>query len=184
LYAGEEIEITGAEDLVIKNIPMDSISFNWNEFTKAENKKLMKFYSKRDVFLAKIASVAFWFGLVLSLFIMFTGPSPLNYILAGIYGVVLILRFLGVKPKKPGVIVEKETGYPLSFGLVKIFSAALQKEVGHAVIGKTGRYYVLVPKGEYYVEIQKKVGEDLYQSAYKSGPFEAKKGFIGRNFEV
>ncbi|MEZ4103140.1 MAG: carboxypeptidase-like regulatory domain-containing protein [Candidatus Paceibacterota bacterium] len=57
LYQGEEIEIVGEEDLVVKNIPMDSLSFNWNEFEKSKNAGLMKFYSKRDLFLAKIANI-------------------------------------------------------------------------------------------------------------------------------
>lgn len=184
LYFGADIEITGTESLVINNIAMDSTSFNWNEFEKAKNKQLMKFYSKRDVFLARIAEVSFWGGLVFSVALLFIGPGTLNYVLFGIYAFVLILRFLGVKPKKPGYVVETVTGFPLSFGLVRIFSAKLGKEVAHAVISKTGRYYALVPKGEYYLSIDKKVGEDEYREVYKSDIIKTKKGFIGESFKV
>lgn len=184
LYDGQEIDIAGEESLVIKNVPMDSTSFNWNEFEKAKNKKLMKFYSKRDVLIARVAEIAFWAGLVCSLIILYLGPSELNYVLSGVYVAVLVLRFFGVKPKRPGYIVEAGTGFPLSFGLLKVYSARLQKEVAHAVIGKTGKYYVLVPNGEYYVKIEKKIGEDTYQEVRVSDPFMVKKGFIGKNFKV
>lgn len=184
LYDGSEINITGEESLVIKNIPMDSTSFNWNEFEKAKNKKLMKFYSKRDVLMARVAEIAFWAGFVCSLIVLYAGPSKLNYILSAVYLVVLILRFLGVKPKRPGYVVETGTGFPLSFGILKIYSKALKKEIAHAVIGKTGKYYVLVPNGEYYVKIEKKIGEDRYEEVGTSDSFIVKKGFIGRNFKV
>ena len=144
----------------------------------------MKFYSKRDVFLARIAEVSFWGGFVFSVALLFIGPGTLNYVLFGIYAVVLVLRLLGVKPKKPGYVTEKATGFPLSFGLIRIFSANLGTEVAHAIISSTGRYYALVPKGEYYVSIEKKVGEDEYREVYKSTSFKATKGFIGENFKV
>lgn len=184
LYFGAGIEISGTESLVINNIPMDSTSFNWNEFEKSTNKRLMKFYSKRDVFLARIAEVSFWGGFVFSVALLFIGPGMLNYVLFGIYAAVLALRLLGVKPKKPGYVTEKATGFPLSFGLIRIFSANLGTEVAHAIISPTGRYYALVPKGEYYVSIEKKVGEDEYREVYKSAPLKAAKGFIGENFNV
>ncbi len=184
LYDGSEIEISGEENILIKNVPMDSGSFNWNEFQKSENKQLMKFYSKREIFLAHIAGVAFWGGLVSSLVLLVTGPSTLNYILLGVYAAVFILRLFGVKPKKPGYVSEAGSGFPLSFGLVKVYSKALKKEIAHAIIGKTGKYYVLVPNGEYYVKIEKKIGEDEYKEIYTSETFRVKKGFIGQNFEV
>ena len=182
LYFSEKIEIRGEEELVIRNIPMDSESFNWNEFEKANNKRLMKFYSKRELFLARIATGAFWIGLIVSFALLVTTPSTLNYILCGVYALVLVLRSLGVKPKKPGYVSEKETGFPLSFGIVKIFSTAMGREVAHAVIGKTGKYYALVPNGEYYVKIQKKVGEDEYVEVLTSPSFTVKKGYIGKKF--
>jgi Tol biopolymer transport system component len=184
VYDGQEIEIAGEEDLLIKNLPMDSKNFNWNEFEKARNKQLMKFYSKREIFLANIAGVAFWGGLISSLLLLYTGPSPLNYILLGVYAFVLLLRLCGIKPKKPGYVVESQTGFPLSYGIVRIFSTALNQEIAHAVIGKTGKYYILVANGDYYAKIERKVGEDAYEEVFTSLPFRVKKGFIGNNFTI
>lgn len=184
LYNGEDIEILGEESLMVKNVPMDNESFNWNEFEKSKNGKLMKFYSKREILLANIAGVAFWGGLVSSVALLLVGPTTLNYILLGVYGFVFVLRIFGIKPKKLGYVLDSKTGIPLSYGLVKIFSKELNREVAHTVIGKTGKYYVLVPNGDYYVTIDKKVGEDSYKQIYKSEPFHVKKGFVGQNFNL
>lgn len=184
VYMGSEVEINGEDDLVIKNIPMDSERFNWNEFEKTTNKKLMKFYSKRDIFFSNIATVAFWSGAVSSIVLLIINTTKINYILFGVYVFIFILKIFGLKPKKPGYVFDKETGFPLSYGLVKVFSTSLQKEIAHTVIGKTGKYYVLVPNGEYYLTISKKTGEDSYEEVFRSESMNIKKGFIGRNFNI
>ncbi len=184
LYFQEEVTISNQDDLLIRNIPMDSQSFNWNEFEKAKNKNLMKFYSRRDLFLAKTASVLFILGIVSSLVLMFMTPVPINFIILCFYGVVLILRAFGVRPKKPGYVIEKETGFPLSFGIIKIFSAEIGREVAHVVIGKTGKYYTLVPNGEYYMQIMKKTGEDTYEKVFQGEDFAVRGGYIGKVFKV
>ncbi|MEZ4103141.1 MAG: hypothetical protein R3B55_01040 [Candidatus Paceibacterota bacterium] len=88
----------------------------------------------------------------MSVVLSFIGPSLLNTILLCVYALVLILRIFGVRPKKPGYITESQTGNPLSFGIFRVFSASLNREISHSVIGKTGKYYSLVPNGEYYVK--------------------------------
>lgn len=184
LYFQEEVIINNQDDLLIKNIPMDSQSFNWNEFEKAKNKNLMKFYSKRDLFFAKIASLVFILGIISSLVLMLITPAPINFIILGIYGLVLILRAFGIRPKKPGYVIEKETGFPLSFGIIKIFSAEIGREVSHTIIGKTGKYYTLVPNGEYYMQIMKKTGEDSYEKVFQTDTFAVRGGYIGKVFKI
>lgn len=184
LYFSEEVTINNQDDLLIKNIPMDSLSFNWNEFEKGKNKNLMKFYSRRDLFLAKTARILFVLGTVSSVVLLFIAPAPINFIILGIYGVVLILRAFGVRPKKPGYVVERESGFPLSFGLVKVFSADLDREVAHAVIGQTGKYYILVPNGEYYMQIMRKTGEDAYEKVLRTETVAVRGGYIGKVFRI
>lgn len=184
LYFGEEIEILGEDDLLIKNIPMDSTNFNWNEFEKSQNKSLMKFYSQSELFIARFASVLFWGGLIVSIALLFGSPTTLNYVLFGVYALALVLRGLGIKPKKPGYVVERATGFPLSFGVIKVYSESTNTEIAHTVISKTGKYYVLVPKGRYYLSILKKVGEDEYAPVFKSEAMSVKKGYIGDRVKV
>lgn len=184
LYFNEEVEVVDEETIIVKNIPMDSTSFNWNEFEKSKNKKLMKFYSKRDLFLARISDFTFYAGIVFSLVMMFKAPAPLNYIIFGVYVVVITLRLFGVKPKKPGYVIDKDTGEPISFGIMRVFSKALNREVAHSVISETGKYYSLVPNGEYFVKIQKKTGEDSYEDISTTDSFKVTGGYIGKVLKV
>lgn len=183
LYFNEYVEIKSEEDILIKNIPMDAVNFNWNEFEKGNNKKLMKFYSKRELFFANISSVTFYAGVVSSIFLMFTAPAPINLIIFGIYVVVFLLRLFGLRPKKPGYVFDA-SGFPLSFGIIKIFSAGLSREVAHVVIGKTGKYYSLVPNGEYYMKVLKKTGEDQYIDIHTTEIFKVSEGYIKEKVNV
>lgn len=177
LYFGEQVEVKEKEDVIFKNIPMDAVNFNWNEFEKAKNKKLMKFYSKRDLFFARIATVLFVSGLVSSVVLFFLNNSVLNSIVLSLYVLIIVLRFFGIKPKTAGGVFDKD-GYPLSFSIVRLFSSSLKKEVAHGVVGKTGKYYMLAPNGDYYIKVSKKTGEDSYEDVFTSADIKVSGGFV------
>ncbi len=184
LYFGENIKVD-AEDMIInKNIPMDALNFNWNEFEKTKNKKLMKFFSRTELFLARIAKIIFIAGFIASFLLIFLEPKMWNYIILAVYVTIFILSLLGVRPRKPGFILERETGYPLSFAIITVFSALLNREIAHTVVGKTGKYHILVPKGKYYLKLQKKTGENSYEEIYTSDVFKARKGYIDKTIKV
>lgn len=184
LYFGGTVSIEEEDEIINKNIPMDAVNFNWNEFEKARNKKLMKFFSRTELFLSRIAKVIFIAGLIASIILVYIDPSVLNLVILGIYLVILILSFFGIKPIKPGFVFERENGFPLSFAIITVFSAALNREVSHAVVGKTGRYHVLVPRGNYFIKLKKKTGEDSYEEVYTSPTFKAKKGYINKIIKI
>ncbi len=184
LYFGGSINVEREDEIINKNIPMDALNFNWNEFEKAKNKRLMKFFSKGELFLSRIGHVLFAAGFISSILLSYFEPRLLNHLVLGLYIAILALALWGVRPKKPGFVVEKETGMPLSFGILSVYSALLQKEISHAVVGKTGRYYMLVQKGEYYLTLRKKTGENSYEEIFKSEPFSARKGYINKTLRV
>ena len=184
LYFNETIELKEEGEVLIKNIPMDATNFNWNEFSKNQNRELMKFYSQTEVFMSHVSNVLFYAGIFTSVVLIFTSPSPINIIVFGIYAVIFILRIFGVKPKKPGNVSEKDTGYPVPLSIMRIFSADLDREISHAVVNKNGKYYSLVPDNNYYVKISEKVGEDEYKEIYTSPEFKVKGGYIGKRFKI
>jgi archaellum component FlaF (FlaF/FlaG flagellin family) len=177
LYFGDSIELTEKEGVIYKNIPMDAINFNWNEFAKAENKKLMKFYSKRDLFFARIAKTLFITGLLCSLILFIVDNSLLNTVILSLYALILVLRIFGVKPKQSGYAYDTD-GTPLSYGIIKLFSSELNREVGHTVIGKTGRYYMLAPNGNYYMKVFRKTDETSYEDILITDTFRVKGGYV------
>lgn len=184
LYFGETFNWDKDDEVVAKNIPLDNISFNWNEFEKENNKKLMKFFSKTEIFISKIANTAFIVGFIFSTIAAFFKPSVFNIVILSIYVVVFLLSLFGIKPQKPGFVYDGKSGFPLSFGIIRVFSATLQREVSHTIIGKTGRYFSLVPNGSYYLEIERKVGEDKYEKVFRSEIFTVKKGHINKNISI
>ena len=52
------------------------------------------------------------------------------------------------------------------------------------VTDKFGRYYILVPKGKYYLSIEKKNNDGSYSLVHTSSVIDAKKGIINKNFEI
>lgn len=183
LYYGEEIKIEKPNQVLAKNIPMDAINFNWNEFTKAKNQKLMRFFRKRQVFLAKLSNTLFMIGFIFSIISFFIARTDLNTLILSIYVLFFVLNMLGVYPKRPGYIMQKD-GTVLGFSIVRIFSATLDREIKKVVANKFGSYYALVPKGKYYVRIDKKISEDEYETVYESGTFKTSKGFIDKTWKV
>jgi hypothetical protein len=53
-----------------------------------------------------------------------------------------------------------------------------------AVCDVHGRYYCIVPKGDYYVDIDRKNPDGTYSKAYESPLLSGRSGVLNRNFEV
>ena len=49
---------------------------------------------------------------------------------------------------------------------------------------KNGKYFCLIPNGNYYVKIEKKNSNGDYTHVLTSEPIEIKKGYLDINFEV
>ncbi len=182
LYFGESIMV-GAGEVISKNIPMDPIGFDWNEFMKNKN-KMLKYYSARDQFLKKCNDILFKIGFVVALIALWAAPHPYNIAIFALYVVLVVLRRFGLKPRQFGHVTEKETGSPLSFAVVSIISVVLGKQIAQKVADKFGRYYCLVPEGRYQVKIQKKNADESYEDVYLSPVLTEKNGIIDERFEV
>jgi hypothetical protein len=188
LYFGGNIEILAGGGAIIKNIPLDPIKFDWNEFAK-KNKNLMKFYSKWDVILRKIYDFSFVIGFLVALVAFIFAPYPFNTIVAVLYLFLLLLRVLGLKPKTYGYVSEKTTGIPLSFAIIRVFLPApdggLGKEIASKPADQYGRYYCLVPPGKYYVKIEKKQEDGSYFPVYTSQIIDStRRGIIREKFSI
>lgn len=184
LYFGENIEIKQDGQAIIKNIPMDPLRFDWNEFAKRD-KKLMKFYSKIDIILRKIFDLFFVAGFIVALVAYFSVPYPYNLIILIIYLALLFLRTIGIKPKAYGSILSSIDGNPLSFSILRVIMPDSNVEVAHKVADKYGRYYCLAPKGKYYIKIEKKNDDGSYSLIYTSPLIDvSRKGIIKKIFKV
>ena len=184
LYFGEDIIIKKSGETILKNIPLDPIKFDWNEFAK-KNKNLMKFYSKWDVVLRKIYDFVFYIGLVVAVIAFIFAPYPYNLVIMLLYLALLLLRIFGLKPKTYGYIVDKATEVPLSFPIVRVVESDSNKEIASKSADRYGKYYCLVPPGKYYVKIEKKNEDGSYSLAYTSPTIDVShKGIIKERFKI
>lgn len=183
LYFGQTIEIKQDGQTITKNIPMDPLKFDWNEFAKRD-KKLMKFYSRLDVIMRQIFDLFFVVGFAVAIVAYFSAPYPYNLIILIIYLLLLFLRLIGIKPKAYGRISSEASKDPLSFAVLRVLMPGSNIEVTHKIADKYGRYYCLVPKGKYCVKIEKKNNDGSYSEVFTSQTVDASSGIIKNNFKV
>ena len=181
LYFGDYLHIAEGETIA-KNIPMDAINFDWNEFAK-NKKQIFNFYSKKEVMFARISSFFFVAGAILAVLALFIAPEPYNLIIFGLYVLLFILRRVTFKKKARGKLIDKN-GDPLSFALIRVFGANTNVEIAHKVADKMGRYFCLIPNGQYYVQVENKNPDESYSVVYKSETLEIKNGILNKVFNV
>jgi len=182
LYFSEIIEVKDG-GVITKNIPMDPIKFDWNEFAK-KDQKLMKFFSRRELWVARISNLLFAFGFIVTLISVIVSPVIYNIVIFALYLIMFVLRKTVLKPRAFGNVRQKETKNPLSFAIIRVFFAGSDHEVIHKVADKTGKYYCLVPNGTYYTKIENKNPDESYTLIHTSEPIEVKSGHINKKFEV
>jgi sugar lactone lactonase YvrE len=177
LYFGEELTITQEGETITKNIPMDSLSFDWNEFAKTKM-NVNKFTRQKDITWAKLSKLVFVIGALVSIIAVVAAPQPYNYIIVGFYFLAYILNFIVFKSKKSGTLTEKDTRAPLSFAIVKIYREGETVPLTKKIADKFGAYYALVPRGNYYISVEKKMDDGTYVEIFRSGVAEIKSGVI------
>ena len=98
---------------------------------------------------------------------------------------MLILRVFGFKPKPCGRIIDKATGIPLSFAIIRVILSDSNVEITSKSADKYGKYYCLVPPGKYRIKIEKKNQDGSYSLAYTSKIIDVShKGIIKENFDI
>ena len=182
LYFGEELLADEFGEVVKRNIPMDPENFDWNEFAK-KNMKINRFYSRWDLITSKISNVVFPVGFVLAFLALIFAPAPYNIIMFGLYVVIFLLKIFGVKPKTFGRIIDK-TGKPLPYAIVKVLSKSLGEEILSKVTDQYGKYYCLVPNGDYQIKIDQKNPDESYTPVFTSGDIHVTEGIINQNFTM
>jgi hypothetical protein len=183
LYFGEELTITQEGETITKNIPMDSLSFDWNEFAKTKM-NVNKFTRQKDITWAKLSKLVFVIGALVSIIAVIAAPQPYNYIIVGFYFLAYILNFIVFKSKKSGTLTEKDTNTPLSFAIVKIYREGETIPLTKKIADKFGSYYVLVPRGNYYISVEKKMDDGTYTEIFRSGIVNIKNGVINERLII
>ena len=182
LYFGDLFHVLAGE-VINKNIPLDPVSFDWNEFVKGKG-DYFKLFTSREILRSKIIHYIYMAGFIMSIFYLIFYPSILNILVPILY---LAINFFGrywTGKHKVVSIKNAVTNEPISFAIVRIFYADLDQEIKRVVADMVGRFYLLVRPGTYYLTIDHKQPDGTYARIYKSPVTELKKGVWKENILI
>ncbi len=183
LYFGEHFMVAKAGDVIYKNIPMDPEHFDWNEFEK-RTRHLMKFYSRRALFLRRFSDVLFGLCFTVTAVAVLVAPKSYNIATFLLYAILYFVRMHGSHSRPFGSVVDEVTNDPASFSILRITNAATGIEVMHRITDAAGRYYALLPNGEYRLRIDRKMPDGTYQTAVTSRDVVVTSGYLAQKFTL
>ncbi len=166
-------------EVIAKNIPMDPATADWNEFEKKKH-LFADFYSTRTRLIIRITDILFSLGFIIALIAFIFAPHFYNIAIFALYIVMLVLKEAGPSLSKFGTVVDKNTGRPLPYAVIRVYSAAFGNEILYKITNKYGQFYCLIPNGDYMVVIEKKnnIRDDSYTQVSKFPSVNVKKGII------
>ncbi len=183
LYFGDTIVLNEGDVFLAQDIPMDPEGFDWNEYAKRAQ-HLMGFYSRNTILIERLSHIFFIVGFLVTLFVLFVDPQPYTIAIFVLYIFVWGLRKVGPGDRPHGVVIDKATGLPLAFGVVQVSHPDSNVTVRKSITDALGRYYCLVTKGVYNVEVMRKEQDGTYSSVNFSKAVQAPRGIIREKFEV
>lgn len=181
LYFGEPFTVENEEEVVTRNIPMDPTGQDWNQQEKRRMNPL-KYLIENQKLWGTICDILFVFGFIFSIITTYYYPVWWNVLMVFLYIAIALVHFFGYGSVAPGKITR--SGAPVPFAIVRVFNAALNREVAHKVTTQLGGYYILVPKAEYYVTIEQRNPDGSYTKIFTSTVMHADQGIINKSFNL
>ena len=182
LYFGEAINTDGQE-VLNKNIPLDPIGFDWNEFTKNKS-TYFKVYSDKEIKRARIFNIIYGLGFISAFISMVVSPGVINLLAVFVYLALFVFSFVWQRWHKPVTVKWQKSGEPIPFAIIRFFLTDLSQEVKHIVTDNLGRFYTLLRPGKYYFTVEEKMSDGSYRKVYQSDSLELKKGVLNKDVSI
>lgn len=181
LYFGEDFALAGGE-VVNKNIPLDPVGFDWNEFIKSQA-NLFQVHTRRELWRRRIMNIIYTAGFLFALGSFSYKPNWLDL------GTIILFSVLGiidlwVKRRFKVWRITRADGRPLSFAIIKLFLPDINQLIKTVVADAYGRVYVLVSPGRYYYTVEEKKTDGSYAEVYRSGAVDLPKGVLANDILV
>ena len=177
LYFGDWFTVQNKEDVILFDIPMDPVDFSWNEFEKKRT-HIMSFYSHFYVWYVKVANLLFWVGFPFSLYALIRTPNILNFVIFFVYVIFIFLsKYSNIYNVSKG-FVKLSDNTPAAGYLVKVISAQMNREVKKTITNKNGLYFALIPKGQYFLQIENFNKDGVSEVVHSTEPKKYKKGCV------
>jgi Carboxypeptidase regulatory-like domain len=182
-YLGEQITVDDTAATILYNIPLDPANLDFAAVAR-QNLKQYKYYSELRQGLEALSLWLYRAGFLLAGYTAVTDPAweSVGVLLA--FAVIGFLHYAGFGPRPYGKIVEKSTGKPLAYALVTAREALSGEEVKRTITDEFGRYYALVPDGNYTVTVAKREIDGSYSPVYTSDAFQIRRSVVHRSFNI
>lgn len=176
LYFSGEITV-GEGELISRNIPMDPIHFDWNEFAK-DKSGYIKFHSRRELVRARIFNGVYVLGFITACLTLIFSPSFFNIGVIVIYLSIVAASVLWRRKHKVVQVKNKISGEPIPFAIVRFFMAGVNEEIKSVVTDELGRFYQLLRPGDYYLTVEERQEGDTYKKIHQSETLHLSSGII------
>ena len=188
LYFGGEVVISKEGEIITKNIPLDQLAFDWNEYAKQTGgtySMKLAFYRNADIVLFHLSRILFMLGFAYAIYVVIFSPIVYNIVILALYVVMALVQTFASGFHKKGSVLSKDTKKPLPYSVVRIISAVTNKEVAHKVADRVGNYYGLVQNGLYTFTVDtKKSTEEGYDVHSVDKYVKVKKGYLKETFKI
>ncbi len=182
LYFGEEF-ITSEGEVVVRNIPLDPATFDWNEFAKSKQ-ELFKIYSQKEQLKTRIYNILYIIGFISTLLTAVLDIRPYNFIFLGVYLAITGYQLFWLPKHKARMVRDSQTHEPIAFAIIRVFLPSVPTPTKSVVADQLGRFYILVSPGEYYITVDEKQLDGSYQTIYKSEPMKLEKGVLQSDITI
>ena len=176
LYFGEPFTTSGGQ-VVNRNIPLDPIAFDWNEFAK-QAQGFFILHSKRQLRRRRIFNLLYVAGFLTGLYNFIFYPGKLAIFVMALYILTFFARFFFKNRIERALTVKRLSGEPIPFAIIRAFVPDVNQEVKSVVADALGRFFLLTPPGRYYITVEEKLPDETYKKIYQSPPTEFKHGVL------
>ena len=167
---------------ITKNIPLDPLDFDTALFAQKQG-DLSIHYSKREMVADRVFNTMLLTTFLIVAASVIVYPEPYNLAILGLYIASFILRRHQKRLKQMGRIYDLY-GKPLAGVLIKVYSAVDQSLVKTIKTTRAGRYYLHVPKGLYYLRIERKSTDGLMVPVYQFPELLIRYGLLNKVFNI
>ncbi|MBI2097472.1 MAG: carboxypeptidase regulatory-like domain-containing protein [Candidatus Vogelbacteria bacterium] len=182
LYFGQPFT-TASGEVINRNIPLDPMAFDWNEFAK-QQQGFFILHSRRERRRFLIYNTVFSLGAGLALYRLLFAPNWLSLVVAGFYLAVFLLKYVWRARRPVAAVRRAATGLPVPFAIIRAFVPGVDQQVKSVVADMFGRFFLLTPPGEYYLTVEEKLPDETYKKIYQSPPLKLAKGVLTKDLNV
>ncbi len=182
LYFGESFT-TQEGELVNRNIPLDPIAFDWNEFAK-QSRGFFILHSRRQTRRRRIFNTLYVIGFAIGLYNFIFHPGKLSIVVFALYLITFLARYIKYKTTQRALTVKRQTGEPVPFAIIRAFIPDVNQEIKSVVADTYGRFFLLTPPGRYYITVEEKLPDETYKKIYQSPPIDLKNGVLTNDLVV